>query len=67
MIHVDYVLVKCGKPDCFRRVTATVVFCCPPCAVAAEGTFEVGQYHSEGCEERHVERGDYRGEVFERE
>lgn len=51
-------LKKCAKPDCFRQVKAAVEYCCAECTVAAEGRYEVDQ-HSEGCEQRHAERGEY--------
>ncbi|MDX2757849.1 hypothetical protein PV729_45310 [Streptomyces europaeiscabiei] len=55
---LSWVLKECGKPDCFRQVKASVEFCCAKCAAAAEGRYEVAQ-HSEGCERRHAERGEY--------
>ena len=51
-------LVKCQKPDCVRQAKAGVEYCCAPCAVSAAGRWEVDE-HSEGCEQRHAERGDY--------
>ena len=51
----SWMLKECDKPDCFRRVKASVVYCCAPCAVAAEGRYEVAE-HSEGCEQGHAER-----------
>lgn len=49
-------LHKCGKPDCFRQVSAASVYCCYPCSLAAEGRYEIHE-HSPGCEQRHAERG----------
>lgn len=55
---LSWQLKECRKPDCFRQVKASVEYCCAECAVAAEGRYEVAQ-HSEGCEQRHAERGEY--------
>lgn len=55
-------LKKCDKPDCWRQVKAHVAYCCSECAVAAEGRYEV-HAHSEGCEQRHAERGEYGAEL----
>lgn len=41
----------CGKPDCERAVPEGIVHCCTPCAVAAEGRYEIDQ-HAQGCDER---------------
>lgn len=54
---LSWLLKECDKPDCRRRVKAHVAYCCPPCAVAAEGRYEI-HAHSEGCEQRHTERGE---------
>ncbi|MEU6324659.1 hypothetical protein [Streptomyces sp. NPDC047009] len=59
-VHLAWELKKCNKPDCRRMGRAGCGHCCAPCAVAAEGSHEVAQ-HSEGCEERHAERGDWQG------
>ena len=59
---------KCGKPDCYRKVSLMSVYCCTACATAAEDrpSYEIEPYdpaadwlhvHSKGCEERHAERG----------
>jgi hypothetical protein len=61
---------KCRKPDCFRKVSLASVFCCHPCATAAEARapYEIEPYrpgerwihvHSKECEERAAERGEY--------
>jgi hypothetical protein len=55
----SWLLKKCDKPDCFRQVKSYVAYCCAECAVAAEGRYEIHQ-HSEGCEQRHAERGEVR-------
>jgi hypothetical protein len=59
---------KCRKPDCYRKVSNSAVFCCTACATAAEAPapYEIEPYrpgehwihvHSKGCEDRHVRRG----------
>lgn len=55
---LSWVLHKCAKPDCFRQVKAGVLHCCAECAAAAAGRYET-HGHSEGCEQRHAERGEY--------
>ena len=68
MIETEY--HKCGKPDCFRKVSLGSVYCCHSCATAAEAPapYEIEPYrpgehwvhvHSEGCEARNVQRGEY--------
>ncbi|WP_440100048.1 hypothetical protein [Streptosporangium sp. H16] len=47
--------VECGKPDCDRVVPESVRFCCTPCAVAAEGRYEIDR-HSASCDSRGSER-----------
>lgn len=54
---LSWMLKECDKPDCFRQVKPHVAYCCAECAVAAEGRYEIHQ-HSEGCEQRHAERGE---------
>ncbi len=49
---------KCGKPDCLRKVKPGIAFCCGPCATAANGRHEIHE-HSEWCNERAAQRGDY--------
>lgn len=48
-------LVKCRKPDCGRLVPKGTLYCCTPCAVAAEGRYEIDE-HSDGCNVRFTER-----------
>ncbi|MEV4079702.1 hypothetical protein AB0J43_05355 [Nonomuraea fuscirosea] len=48
-------MVECGKPDCGRAVPEGVRFCCAPCAVAAEGRFEVDA-HLVSCDALWAER-----------
>lgn len=59
---------KCGKPDCYRKVSQSSLYCCHPCIKAAEAPapYEIEPYrpgehwvlvHSKGCEERSAERG----------
>ena len=61
--------VKCLKPDCMRKVTPGVAYCCEPCQIAADSAapYEVEPYeagthwlrvHSEFCEQRKAERGE---------
>ena len=65
---------KCRKPDCLRKVSLGSVYCCHSCSTAAEASapYEIEPYrpgehwvlvHSEGCEKRAAERGEY--SVFE--
>jgi hypothetical protein len=61
---------RCGKRDCYRKVSGGAAYCCTPCATAAgaPAPYEIEPYrpgvhwvhvHSEGCEERHRERGAF--------
>lgn len=61
--------LKCLKPDCMRKVTPGVAYCCEPCSIAAEShaPYELDPYnpsaywtlvHSEFCEQRKGERGE---------
>lgn len=61
---------KCGKTDCLRKVSAIAAYCCAPCATAAQAPapYEIGPYrpgthwlhvHSQGCEQRTADRGEY--------
>ena len=61
---------KCGKPDCMRKVSQSSLYCCHSCSTAAEAPapYEIEPYrpgehwvlvHSEGCEARSRERGEY--------
>ncbi|MEU4574655.1 hypothetical protein [Nonomuraea sp. NPDC023979] len=38
--------VECRKPDCERAVPEGVRYCCTPCAVAAEGQYEISQHQA---------------------
>jgi hypothetical protein len=58
MTSLSWVLKKCDKPDCWRQVKTNVQYCCSECATAGEGRYEIHQ-HSDGCEQRHAERGEY--------
>lgn len=49
---------KCYKPDCFRKIKTSVRYCCTPCANADERSYEI-ENHSEWCDERVAERGEY--------
>jgi hypothetical protein len=51
-------LHKCEKPDCFRQVKTGVAHCCLPCSTAAAGRYEIHE-HSDGCGQRHAERGPW--------
>jgi hypothetical protein len=68
MMDGDY--HKCGKPDCMRKVSKSSLYCCTACSTAAEAPapYEIEPYqpdahwvlvHSEGCETRSHERGEY--------
>ena len=59
---------KCGKPDCFRKVSPSSLYCCHPCTTAAQAPapYEIEPYsadlhpilcHSQSCDERSAERG----------
>ena len=61
---------KCGKPDCFRKVSQASLYCCRSCGTAAEAPapYEIEPYrpgahwvlvHSKDCEARSRERGEY--------
>jgi hypothetical protein len=61
---------KCRKPDCFRKVSLSSLYCCTACTAAAEAPapYEIEPYrpgvhwihvHSQSCEERAAERGEY--------
>ena len=61
---------KCGKPDCFRKVSPASRYCCHSCSTAAEAAapYEIEPYapgmhwvlcHSKECEERKDQRGEY--------
>lgn len=61
---------KCGKPDCLRKVSPGSRYCCNACTTAAEAPapYEIEPYrpgvhwvhvHSEECERRTAERGEY--------
>ena len=61
---------KCFKPDCMRKVSLGSRYCCGSCATAGEAPapFELEPYspalhpvlcHSQSCEERAAERGEY--------
>lgn len=52
-------LVKCGKPDCMRKVPASSAFCCGPCATAAGGRYEI-EAHTPSCDGRAAQRGEFR-------
>jgi predicted phage terminase large subunit-like protein len=47
---------KCGKPDCLRLVSLGALYCCGPCAQAADGQYEI-HAHAGDCDERAAERG----------
>ena len=49
-------LFKCLKPDCLRKVPEGVLYCCTPCATAAEGRYEIDA-HSASCEDLCFKRG----------
>lgn len=49
-------LHPCAKPDCRRLVSVASLFCCPPCAQASEGRYEI-HAHSEACDGRAALRG----------
>jgi len=51
-------LHKCDKPDCFRQVKIGVAYCCHPCSTATAGRYEIHE-HSDGCEQRHEQRGPW--------
>jgi hypothetical protein len=42
-------LYKCENSGCRRLVPAHVLYCCSPCAVAADHGHEI-DVHSEGCD-----------------
>jgi hypothetical protein len=61
---------KCGKPDCLRKISIGSLYCCPSCSTAAKASapYEIEPYdpsahwilvHSQSCEERSAERGEY--------
>ena len=61
---------KCGKPDCYRKVSQSSLYCCYSCVKAAEtpAPYEIEPYspalhpilcHSESCEDRSRERGEF--------
>ena len=61
--------VKCLKPDCMRKVTPGVAYCCEPCQIAdtPPDRYEPDPYdpsaywafvHSQFCEQRSAERGE---------
>ena len=59
---------KCGKPDCFRKVSPASAYCCGSCTAAAERGFEIEPHdpavhpflcHSADCEQRKAERGEF--------
>jgi predicted phage terminase large subunit-like protein len=47
---------ECARPDCARRISLGAAYCCPACAEAAQGQYEI-QAHGEGCDDRDRERG----------
>jgi predicted phage terminase large subunit-like protein len=47
---------ECQKPDCARLISLGSVYCCGPCAQAAEGRYEI-HAHTGDCDERAAERG----------
>lgn len=57
-------LKKCTNELCRRAVKTSVAYCCASCDRAAERGYEIHETgllgHTEGCEIRHAERGDYR-------
>lgn len=68
---------KCGKVDCFRKVSPASRYCCTPCADAAEAPapFEIEPFdpalhpflcHSRECEGRKDQRGEYTFREVER-
>ncbi len=61
---------KCRKPDCMRKVGPGIWYCCHACSTAAEAAapYEIEPHdpalhwvlcHSQSCEERAAERGEY--------
>ena len=61
---------KCGKPDCLRKVSQSSLYCCGPCTTAAQAPapYEIEPHsatlhpilcHSESCEARSRERGEF--------
>ena len=48
-------LHPCANPACPRKTSA--LYCCGPCDVAHQGHYDPDGYHSDGCNERAVNRG----------
>lgn len=46
---------ECGKPDCARLISLGAVYCCGPCADAADGRYEI-HAHTPECDQRAAER-----------
>lgn len=59
---MNEVLVKCWKPDCMRKISHSVRYCCSPCALADEQKYEIHEDgplgHSVYCNARRTERGE---------
>lgn len=51
-------LGPCTNRGCFRKVAPSVRYCCSACA-AGDGKFDTEGYHSEACEKRLYERGQW--------
>lgn len=58
----------CAKPDCMRKVSLSSRYCCGGCTRADESGYECGSLavgdhplisHSEGCDQRAAERGEW--------
>lgn len=51
-------LQKCANPACTRQVKASVRYCCGPCVLACQGSFEIHE-HTGLCDQRDAQRGPY--------
>lgn len=55
----------CGNPACRRKVGGSARYCCAGCSVAHEGKYDPDGYHSDGCDDRARERGEWKfGEML---
>jgi hypothetical protein len=54
---------KCNNPMCQRITTIRSAFCCAACGAANDGRYEIHEDgplgHSNSCNERHLERGEF--------
>lgn len=55
-------LKPCDNNLCDRQTSSGAAFCCHPCGLAHEGSYEIHESgilgHTDGCNQRHAERSN---------